>query len=115
MSNQKRLPLRQMNRLKLDRMTAEAAMQRTANTFQTHRFAPRIGTIAGLLGSNSYWVCYNNMPDGWFEYLCGVKVAVSESGPDNLKAVELPRRTFVIFSGMGHVSNLSAKWQAIFC
>ena len=78
------------------------------------RFATCIGTIPGQVGSNAYGVCYNYGPDGSFDYLCGVQVAGSRSVPDGLTAVEVPRKTFAVFSHTGHVSELSATWQAIF-
>lgn len=78
------------------------------------RFAPCIGTIEGRVGSDTFGVCYNCGPDGSFDYLCGVQVAGSRSVPDGMTAVEIPRRSFVVFSHRGHVSHLSATWQAIF-
>ena len=78
------------------------------------RFEPWLGTIPAQRGSDTYGVCYNYGPDGSFDYLCGVQVAGSKSVPDGLTAVEIPRKTFAVFSHTGHVSDLSASWQAIF-
>ncbi len=82
--------------------------------FLWQQFMPWMGTISGQRGTDTYGVCYNYGPDGSFDYLCGVQVAGSKAVPDGLAAVEIPRKTFAVFSHSGHVSELSAVWQTIF-
>jgi AraC family transcriptional regulator len=78
------------------------------------RFVPYLGSIPDQVGNDTYGVCYNFGPDDSFDYLCGVQVAGSKSVPDGLTAVEIPRKTFAVFSHTGHISGLPATWQAIF-
>lgn len=82
------------------------AHTRTQIPDQWDRFAPHIGKVPGQIGQASYGVCWNNKPDGTFDYLSGVEVAEAAKQPSEFARVALPARPYAVFTHGEHVSSL---------
>jgi AraC family transcriptional regulator len=58
---------------------------------QWQRFVPRMATIAGHRGKETYGVVYNFDSEGNFDYMCGVEIVGSQelsAGPTTLAVPE---------------------------
>ena len=74
---------------------------------QWGRFAPRMGTIPGQQGPNSYGVCWNYQPVCGFDYLTGVEVAAGSSLPEEFNTIELPAGRYAVFAHRKHISAIA--------
>jgi len=78
------------------------------------RFAPRIGSVPGMIGRDTYGVVSGMAGnEDAFRYLCGVRVADADGLPAEFEVIEIPDQTYVVFVHSGHVSGLPATCHAI--
>lgn len=86
------------------------------------RFAPRIGSIPGQQGFESYGICWNCDSHGAFDYLAGVRVSpehanatnsATNSADEMLCHVAIPRSRYVVFEHQQHVSMLHETFRKI--
>jgi AraC family transcriptional regulator len=79
---------------------------------QWGEFQPWLGHVPGQRGNTAYGVLYNDNESG-IDYLTGVEVASTASLPDTLAHLAIAPQRYAVFQHRGHVSTISATWQAI--
>jgi AraC family transcriptional regulator len=79
---------------------------------QWGEFAPWLGHVPGQRGNTAYGVLYNDNESG-IDYLTGVEVAGRNDLPDALAHLAIAPQRYAVFQHRGHVSTISATWQAI--
>ncbi len=78
------------------------------------RFAPQIGSIPGMVGSETYGVVSAMGGDeDQFHYLAGVRVADGTGLPDAYEQISIPAQTYVVFVHSGPVAKLPETCHAI--
>jgi predicted transcriptional regulator YdeE len=65
------------------------------------------------IGGVGYGIRGTVTSDGRFAYIAAIELAGRSPLPPNLVAVELPRATYAVFSGFGHVSELRRAWPIL--
>lgn len=81
---------------------------------QWDRFAPYLGHIENQIGDDvTYGVICNTDDTGNMEYICGVQVREFPAEPAEFARLRIPPQTYAVFEHPGHVSEISATWQAI--
>lgn len=86
---------------------------RTRIPQQWNHFAPRIGSVPGQVGGDSYGVSWNFKADSDFQYLAGVAIADAALLPADLTSVVLPAGRYAVFQHSGHVSTMARTLDTI--
>jgi AraC family transcriptional regulator len=105
-----RHPMRLAGILRRHPMSNPARLPGQWQEFQRH-----LGNIDGQIGRAAYGVVDTSTADeGDFDYLCGAEVTKSATPPPELQVMDIPARTYAIFSHKGHVTSLRSTIGAAY-
>jgi AraC family transcriptional regulator len=81
------------------------------------RFAPRMASVPGRVGRESYGVCQaergGRPGEGSFDYTAGVAVELSAPVPAGMVAIDVPANRYAVFTHTGSIAGIGRTMDDI--